>query len=826
MRVIEQALLIKGEYVMPEYLAPGVYIEEVSSGNKPIQAASTSTAGMVGMTTRGPVDSPTMVTSLGEANRVFGGKLDHHIYGDGLDALPYAIEGFFKNGGSRVYITRIVGNDAKRAIIGVYSQDLAGSNEYTLSGAVAAAATTLTVTADPLGLLADGLKLLFSALGKTDIVTVDSVDSKTIVLNRALTASDDDTLTVCEVKQGDDVTGNISGDMLAAGVLLVDATLTAALKTGDVLLLEDTKDADKNEYLTIAGDASAVFTENGGVLLFDHPTNSTKLSRVTITDGNTLTVSANVAATRVGVDENLIGTEKLIRADADDEYYQINDTEIGLTIKAAIANTYATGTTATTVGANCGDVIAIHPGGWGDNLRVRAQNKSLLQTELSSAALTADTQVVLKSVFAVQQGTYLKFTATPTTSVVRKVIKVDRKALQVTLSAALGADIAIDAAVQSVEFDLIVQRLENDKVVESERFDDLALDPSHPSYAPAVVGTFDTQTGKPSKSGASELIRFSSYTAGRMPLAGPNFDLTGGDDDVANVDDTRFLGKASDDPDARTGIQAMVNESEISIVAVPGQTSVDVQKGLIAHCEMMRYRFAVLDSQQNAKLKTVQTHRQNYDTTHAAYYYPWLTVADSFGEKGDEINIAPSGHVLGIYARSDVQRGVHKAPANEVVKSIRNFETRLTKGEQDILNPIHINCFRDFRDANRGLRLYGARTLSSDPEWRYVNVRRLFLFLEKSIDNSMQWAVFEPNAEPLWATVKRSLTNFLITVWRSGALVGLTQDEAFFVNVGLDTMSQGDVDNGRLIVEIGVAAAKPAEFVIFRFSQKTRDAQD
>lgn len=341
-----------------------------------------------------------------------------------------------------------------------------------------------------------------------------------------------------------------------------------------------------------------------------------------------------------------------------------------------------------------------------------------------------------------------------------------------------------------------------------------------------MIGSYDVATQTASTSGASELIRLSDYSDGRAPLAGLDFALDGGDDDVGSVDDSRFIGVASDDPDARTGIQTMINENDISIVAVPGQTSVDVQKALIAHCERMRYRFAVLDAEKAAKLKGVQTHRQNYDTTHAAYYYPWLTVADPFGEKGDEINIAPSGHVLGIYARSDVQRGVHKAPANEVVKSIRNFEIRLTKGEQDILNPIHINCFRDFRDANRGLRLYGARTLSSDPEWRYVNVRRLFLFLEKSIDNSMQWAVFEPNGEPLWATVKRSLSNFLVTVWRSGALEGLTQEEAFFVNVGRDTMSQADIDNGRLIVEIGVAPVKPAEFVIFRFSQKTRDAKD
>ena len=165
-----------------------------------------------------------------------------------------------------------------------------------------------------------------------------------------------------------------------------------------------------------------------------------------------------------------------------------------------------------------------------------------------------------------------------------------------------------------------------------------------------------------------------------------------------------------------------------------------------------------------------------------------------------------------------------KAPANEVVRGILGFQTALTKGEQDILNPIHVNCFRDFRTANRGLRLWGARTLSSDPEWKYVNVRRLFLFIEKSIENGMQFAVFEPNTEALWGTVKRSISNFLVTVWRAGGLEGVTQEEAFFVDVGLNTMTQADIDNGRLIVNVGVAPVKPAEFVIIRISQKTREA--
>lgn len=201
-----------------------------------------------------------------------------------------------------------------------------------------------------------------------------------------------------------------------------------------------------------------------------------------------------------------------------------------------------------------------------------------------------------------------------------------------------------------------------------------------------------------------------------------------------------------------------------------------------------------------------------------------MVIGDRFGRNGDVRYIPPSGHVMGIYVRSDTQRGVHKALANEVIRNVRDLRTRLTMGEHDILNPKHINVLRDFRDQNRGLRVWGARTLSSDPEWEYVNVRELFLFVEKSIEISTQFAVFEPNAEPLWATIRRSVGNFLTAVWRDGALEGTTAEEAFFVKVDCSTMTQSDIDNGRLIILVGIAPVKPAEFVIFRISQKTVEA--
>jgi phage tail sheath protein FI len=187
------------------------------------------------------------------------------------------------------------------------------------------------------------------------------------------------------------------------------------------------------------------------------------------------------------------------------------------------------------------------------------------------------------------------------------------------------------------------------------------------------------------------------------------------------------------------------------------------------------------------------------------------------------VYVAPSGHMAGIYARVDVERGVHKAPANEVIRGITKIAQDVTKREQDLLNPKGINALRFF--PGRGNRVWGARTLSSDSSWKYINVRRLFIFVEESIDEGTQFVVFEPNDEPLWARVRQTITNFLTTVWRSGALQGTKPDEAFFVKCDRTTMTQDDIDNGRLICLIGIAPVKPAEFVIFRIQQMTRESQ-
>ncbi|AEJ00867.1 phage tail sheath protein, putative [Nitrosomonas sp. Is79A3] len=286
-------------------------------------------------------------------------------------------------------------------------------------------------------------------------------------------------------------------------------------------------------------------------------------------------------------------------------------------------------------------------------------------------------------------------------------------------------------------------------------------------------------------------------------------------------------GGESDDP--KTGLKQFEDLEDISIVAAPGSTfgyQGDYQQNsqaiighLIGHAQRMRYRIAVIDSGNNQAISEVRAMRARLDSSHAALYYPWIKIVDPLTQQ--EIHVPPSGFVAGIYARNDINRAVYKAPANEVVNLAIGFEKFLNKPQQEVLNPEGINCFRFFE--GRGMRLWGARTISSDPEWKYVNLRRYFAYLEHSIDKGTQWAVFEPNGELLWANIRRTIGDFMLNEWQSGALLGEKPEKAYFVKCDRSTMSQNDIDNGRLVCLIGLAPLRPAEFVIFRIGQWTAD---
>jgi len=293
--------------------------------------------------------------------------------------------------------------------------------------------------------------------------------------------------------------------------------------------------------------------------------------------------------------------------------------------------------------------------------------------------------------------------------------------------------------------------------------------------------------------------------------------LTGGSEGTdTKLDLADYTRTDTNEPGKRKGLSGLAEIDEISIVYSPNALAVEgLVKALISHCETLRDRFAIIDAKQGSSKISELKPRDNYDTKYAAFYYPWIKVINP--ETGLLQLVPPGGHIAGIYARTDTEKGVHKAPANETIRGIAGLEFIINKREQDILNPRGVNCIRAF--PGRGIRVWGARTLSSDPLWKYINVRRLFLFLEESIEEGTQWVVFEPNDERLWARVKQSITNFLTKVWKDGALMGTTPEEAFFVKCDTSTMTENDIANGRLICIIGVAPVKPAEFVIFRIAQ-------
>ena len=291
-------------------------------------------------------------------------------------------------------------------------------------------------------------------------------------------------------------------------------------------------------------------------------------------------------------------------------------------------------------------------------------------------------------------------------------------------------------------------------------------------------------------------------------------------------------GTAPAKADYEAGFGVLRALDDISIVAAPGYSArtdgKSIQDALITHVETKHYRIAVLDSPQAKTPSEMTGIRGEIDSTRAALYYPWITITNPLAGPNSleplEIDVPPSGSVCGIYARNDISRGVWKAPANEVVRGALRFERLINFGEQELLNPIGVNCLRFL--TGRGFRIWGARTVSSDPEWKYVNIRRYFNYLEASIDRGTQWAVFEPNGERLWVNVRNTISDFLYNEWTTGALLGSKPEQAFFVRCDRSTMTQNDLDNGRLICLIGVAAVKPAEFVIFRIGQKTADAAD
>lgn len=467
---------------------------------------------------------------------------------------------------------------------------------------------------------------------------------------------------------------------------------------------------------------------------------------------------------------------------------------------------------------------AKNPGIWGDDIRVVITPASKAKTQILEVIQGPDgARYKVKNGAGFYPGDVVMFTDQTGTSYNRVVKNQDNI---MTFQKEFEEDVADTnllpvKTISTCEFNVEVKY---DDIVEL--YENVSFNVETANYISKKIAKSDLITAQYLGSGKEEIPPFKEIAGEEEGETEKGLCLVtfagGSNGSVSTISPSDFIG-VDNGAGKRTGIQAFVDNDVVSIMAVPGITDPNVQLMLVAHCENLGSRFAVLDMPKDAKkVQDIISHRDIFDSNYSALYHPWLEIFDPLDKKN--IPIPPSGSVMGIYARSDNTRGVHKAPANEVVRACVGLECQFNKGEQDILNPKGVNLIRVF--PGQGIRVWGARTATSNASWKYVNVRRLFIFIEETIKANTSWAVFEPNDETLWVRVKRTISVFLNGLWRNGSLAGSSPEEAFFVNIGRDTMSQDDIDNGRLVCVIGVAPVKPAEFVIFRISQKTSDSAE
>lgn len=754
---------------MPQYKAPGVYVEEVERGPKPIEGVSTSVAGFLGGTERGPQD-PRLVTSFADYRRLYGGVAE-------ASNLAHAVKGFFDNGGHRCYIGRVTrweqpatggaaGHDPAAATLGIHPT--------TLDFGWVAEATSVT-----------------RSVVVTNRGDPAADDPDVTVTGLAVTASDSDD----EFFEPEDLTStNGSREVtLAPGeqyVVDVEVVLESG-DTGDMsATLEISHDGDApSSPAEVALEATGVAAGNqqlaistgevdfGSMVADSRVTRMVSLTNLGAAGDDPITIAST------GIDGDGFEVDPEIGSDRDVGPGDSLELEVtaapdsagtasaALEINHNASTPSATASSPTTIALSAdvtGPVLeadAVGPGPWGERVALSVGDATMYKP-----------------------GRNELFSLT---------VRYWRDAAERDEAAAVYADPAQDAdeaPAPDVE----------------QTFDNLSPDPASDNYYVEEVTSASTlvdlsqpdgETGRPGNG-----VTWLHHEAA--------------DDVAAEVNVTHYEGSAIAAED-RTGLAAFEQVDEITIVCAPDENDFDdkVTTAVVNHCHEMEDRVAVLQAEEDAAPPGSLS--PPVDTSYAAFYYPWITVTHP--ETGNDVTVPPGGHVAGIYARSDAEQGVHKAPANEVVRGVTSLPVAISQGDQATLNPKGVNCIRSFR--GRGIRLWGARTTSSDPSWKYVNVRRLFLFIEESIDEGTQWVVFEPNDADLWARVRQSVSNFLTSVWEDGALMGTTPDEAFYVKCDRTTMTQNDIDNGRLICEIGIAPVKPAEFVVFRISQWTAGAE-
>lgn len=854
---------------MPEYLAPGVYVEETSFRAKSIEGVGTSTTGFVGATRYGPTDGePELITSFGQFERIYGG-LDPLDYG-GLEVINYlahAVRAFFDNGGSRLYVARAyhppvlaagpLGESpeaaaARAALLGrgralipaaapevetVNSRAIAATN-ISLAALNATLATLQQAQAAATTILRFAVSQVQAAAASTDVSST---------LDYAYGAGDDDIGT--QLSQA--ITALPDGAPKTA-LQGAQTTWQAVINAADDALQDATEQVGAGT--TAQTDVQAAYEAGATAGRASLPLPASPNLPALVTAGNTATNTATNLATQAtdlpplatAVRDALSALASVATATAANGAVQalVTAAQAVITLAQTIdgqitaaAQLVAVEERVAIAAANT-DWIARFPGAAG-NLTLGVTGRLGANVLMAGGAGPTVTQLRPGDLVVIRRGS---------TALIHSA---RREGGNWQFEPSTGSPVLLSSLNATsdavIPLSLTVEIRPPGKFAQPQVWDALTLSDLPGRVRDSITQVFGATIANRLQALETPVIFQPRATVRMAQLATNLLNMTNWEPliaagtlsrtriyTLANGSDGRspepihYEGQENAQTSIKSGLLSLADLEEISIVAAPGYSHswgtrsteiLTISQTLISHCENLRYRVAVLDSPDEQSLSGVREYRALLDTTRAALYYPWVRVLDPVSDQ--EINLPPSGFMAGIYARNDVQTGVHKAPANEVVRGAIGLELLINKAQQDILNPLGINCIRFFE--GRGIRAWGARTISSDPEWKYLNIRRYFVFLEASIDRSTQWAVFEPNGEQLWANVRRTVEGFLENEWREGHLAGSKLEDAFFVRCDRSTMTQNDLDNGRLICLIGVAPLYPAEFVIFRIGQWTAD---
>lgn len=746
---------------MPEYLAPGVFVEEVSYRAKSIEGVSTTTTGFVGATRFGPIDiEPDIITSLVEFERVYAGRQQLAFEDGGKPTDNYmwnAVRAFFEEGGKRLYVARAFNGDPIASCATVPGDSAPPANvsiRARFPGKAGEARVRLQFWVSQNKLVTTGAPELRASQDR-DVVYIGGGAAKTGVFLASFDAQKG--LWSFRPQDGKDTgTDDVALKDLAATATVRTITATVYVEPGEPGL----------PFFAATGLAIDRAHKTAGAhdSLFDYfaaePANLSAARSIPIVFTTLTKVQATAErdAAKKRNDEavvaNPLAIAALAKAKADRDAEQAKIDPLNVALAKAKADLLANADPSKTA--------------------------ALTQKVTDAQKLVDDEQILL-----------------------------DAAAAKIPLAQA-------DADAAAADLAATTEQLAAAELVLTAA----GTDDTNPRNGAKLVWDYHTAVnGTPNRFLTTDL----SASTGTAPFFEAVFFLTKGSDGKM-PDLASFQGAEDPTTNRKKGLAAFEDIEDISIVAAPGSTftatsAQPVANALISHAERMQYRIAVLDSIKGQSIAEVRAYRAKFDSSHAAFYFPWVKIIDP--QTGQENLYPPSGFVAGIYARNDTERAVFKAPANEVVTLALGFEKLINKAQQEVLNPEGINCFRFFE--GRGMRLWGARTASSDPEWKYVNLRRYFAYLERSIDKGTQWAVFEPNGERLWDNVRRTIEDFLLNEWQSGALLGDKPERSYFVKCDRSTMTQNDLDNGRLVCLVGVSPLRPAEFVIFRIGQWTAD---